>query len=48
MARKYRFFTLFGRQFGICRAPFRWFYWHNTPWPMKAGGLRIGIVEVVW
>lgn len=48
MARKYRFFSLFGRRFGICRAPFRWFYWHDTPWPMKAGGLRIGIVEVIW
>ena len=47
MARHYRFFVLFGHQFGVCLAPFRWWYLHGYS-SRKAGGLRIGILEVVW
>ena len=45
----YTFFYVLGRQFGWrWNAPFRIFYWHNTPNWRRAGGIRIFTFELAW
>lgn len=43
----YRFFCIGRKQFGVAIKPFRWLYVHGYS-SLRAGGIRIGTLEVVW
>lgn len=43
----YYFLTVLGKRFGVAIKQFRWIYLHGNS-SLKAGGIRIGKLEVVW
>lgn len=43
----YRFFYIGRKQFGVAIKPFRCIYVHGYS-GLRAGGIRIGALEVVW
>lgn len=43
----YRFFRIGHKQFGVAIKPFRWLYVHGCS-NLRAGGIRIGTLEVIW